>query len=215
MKKTLTALLSVFAINSSIAMADDRWATYEITVTNASAHQVLTPPLVVAHKRNFSLFTIGTEASEGLGTLAETGDPSMLLAESEDTGKTFSTAVGGGLIFPGTSSSIQIRAPKHAKFSLASMLAGTNDAFITVMGMSRSAMGPQVAWVMDSGTEMNNEDCAYIPGPPCHLDDKNMRTEESEGMVTFHNGVHGVADLSAADMDWRTGVATVTIKRMH
>ena len=128
---------------------------------------------------------------------------------------TFSTAVGGELIFPGTSLTIQIKAPKHAKFSLASMLAGTNDAFITVMGMSRNTMGQKVAWVMDSGFEMNNEDCAYIPGPLCHLDEKNMHTEESEGMVAFHNGLHGVADLSAADMDWRTGVTTVTIKPMH
>ena len=51
MKKTLTALLSVFAINSSIAIASDKCATYEVTVTNASTHQVLTPPLLVAHKR--------------------------------------------------------------------------------------------------------------------------------------------------------------------
>ena len=76
-------------------------------------------------------------------------------------------------------------------------------------------MGAQVPWILDSGTEMNNEDCAYIPGPPCHLDEKNMETEAGEGMITFHNGVHGSADLSPTDMDWRNGIATVTIKRMH
>jgi hypothetical protein len=215
MKKTLIALLGALTLATNVAHADGKWAKYAITVTNASAHHVLTPPLVVAHKRHFSLFTLGTEASEGLGTLAETGDPSILQAESEDTGMTFSTAVGSGLIFPGTSLTIEIMAPKYAQFSLASMLAGTNDAFIGIKSLNRKTYGPQVPWVLDAGTEMNNEDCAYVPGPPCN-DGSNLRTETGEGLVTFHNGIHGVGDvISAPDMDWRNGVAIVSIKRVH
>lgn len=55
MKKTLLTLALTTAV-SFPAMASD-WATYKVTVTNASNHQVLTPPLVVTHSPDFSLFS--------------------------------------------------------------------------------------------------------------------------------------------------------------
>jgi hypothetical protein len=49
-----------------------------------------------------------------LGTLAETGDPGILEFESEDTGKTFSIAIGDDLILTVTSQTIEIMARKRA-----------------------------------------------------------------------------------------------------
>ena len=65
----------------------------------------------------------------------------------------------------------------------------------------------------DAGSEENNEDCAYIPGPPCGnpFMDSGM---PAEGYVHVHGGIHGGGGLDAAMYDWRNPVAEVTIDRI-
>jgi hypothetical protein len=66
----------------------------------------------------------------------------------------------------------------------------------------------------DAGSEGNNEDCAFVPGPACPPDSGNARsTSDAEGYVHIHNGVHGIADLGPAAYDWRNPVAKITITR--
>ena len=58
---------------------------------------------------------------------------------------------------------------------------------------------------------MNNELCAYIPGPACPEDSGNLPTESGEGFIHVHRGFHGVGELSEANYDWRNPVAEVFI----
>ena len=97
------------------------------------------------------------------------------------------------------------------------MLATTNDAFVALNGVrlpKKSAT--YYARIYDAGSEANNEDCAFIPGPPCAAESGNERaTEGSEGFITISNGIHGHGDLSARDLDWNGPGAIVTIKRIR
>ena len=210
--------LAVIALSGAIsqaAFASDRMVSYEITITNAHSFHVLAPAAIVAHKRGFKLFKIGMPASEGLAFPAENGDPSMLLSELADNEKVTNTAAGD-FVGPGQTASFIIEAPKRAMFTVSSMLAGSNDAFMAVQNIKPGKHSHKKAMVMDAGSEQNTEDCAHVPGPPCAAGSGNDRAEAgAEGFVTIHNGVHGGADLMPKESDWRGPIAIVSVKRMH
>ena len=50
-----------------------RSKTVKIRITNLTKGQVLTPPVVVAHNRNFQLFEIGGTVSDAFAEMAENG----------------------------------------------------------------------------------------------------------------------------------------------
>jgi hypothetical protein len=65
----------------------------------------------------------------------------------------------------------------------------------------------------DAGSEANNEDGDFIPGPP--FGSGGVRdTEGAEGFVHIHSGVHGIADLDPAIYDWRNPTAEIRITRI-
>ncbi len=99
--------------------------------------------------------------------------------------------------------------------SMAGMLVTTNDAFFALRGARVPAHGIRTfrSPAYDAGSEANNEDCAFIPGPPCM--NPNVRaTENAEGYVHIHAGIHGIADLDPAEHDWRNPVAEITLRRL-
>ena len=197
----------------SIAFAD-KMQTYRVTITNGTLHHVITPPLIVTHHKRFHLFQIGQPASEGLATLAESGNNQPLSLEIESVNGVFDVVAGGAPILFGQSSSFVIQARKKARISLTGMLASTNDGFAAINSMPLPRKQARyVAQVYDAGSESNNENCAYIPGPPCAADSGNV-TDEGEGYVSFHNGIHGVGDLDPMLLDWRGPVAVVSIMRI-
>ena len=63
-------------------------------------------------------------------------------------------------------------------------------------------------------SEENNEDGAFIPGPP--FGNANVRaTGNAEGFVHVHAGVHGIMSLAPETYDWRNPVVGVTIRRVR
>ena len=47
----------------------------------------------------------------------------------------------------------------------------------------------------------NNEDCAFIPGPPCG--NPGVRDEaEAEGYVHIHAGIHGIGSIEHRTEGW-------------
>jgi hypothetical protein len=62
----------------------------------------------------------------------------------------------------------------------------------------------------DAGSETNNEDGNFIPGPP--FGNGGVRdTGSAEGYVHIHSGVHGIADLAPEMYDWENPVAKIEI----
>ena len=122
----------------------------------------------------------------------------------------------GGPIPPGGSASVEVETKGKFRYvSLAGMLVNTNDAFYALNGVRGPNQGSSMYLSpgYDSGSEANNEDCAFIPGPFCGS--PGVRdTAGAEGFVHIHAGVHGIATLVPADHDWRNPVAKVTIRRI-
>ena len=97
------------------------------------------------------------------------------------------------------------------------MLVTTNDAFFALRGVRAPRHGTSVhhSPAYDAGSEGNNEDCAYIPGPPCGNPEKRDPNDEPEGYVHIHAGIHGIGSLDRSLRDWRNLVAKITIKRLR
>ena len=214
----ITAVLSTsLFINPAFADKDrDEMMVYHVTITNTTTNHILTPPIIVAHGKGFHLFRLGDSmhpASEGLATLAETGNPAVLVDEVSGDPKVSKAMAGSALVFAGEPSMMyEIIAPKGTMFSVASMLASTNDAFTAAVNIKAPKKGRHthaMGLTYDAGSEKNNEDCAYIPGPPCGND--MQKNEPGEGFVTVHSGIHGIADLPAAKYDWRGATSMISI----
>ncbi len=214
MKKFL-CILTITLLTSINANADG-FRQYEVTITNATAHHVFTPTLIATHAARIKLFKVGDAASDGLAHQAENGDPSILLAETQARDGVFDTVIGD-FIPGGMTLSFTIMAPKRGRLSLTAMLATTNDAFVALNSVKLpSWSATYYANIYDAGSEANNEDCAFIPGPPCPADSGNERaTDGSEGFITISNGIHGHGDLSAQDLDWNNPGAIVKIRRIR
>ena len=221
----LTGLLAL-AVSTPALQADGkhshyRRAVYEVTVTNVTRDQSFTPLLVVAHRRQVRLFEVGQPASPELEALAETGStmPFEELLESVPGVHGFNT--GEGLLAPGKTTTIYVKGHRGDRISLAGMLIPTNDGFVAIDSAGPFGRGAQSLYApaYDSGTEINDELCASIPGPPydeCGGPGGGGAPEgDEEGFVRIHEGIHGVGDFDEARRDWRNPVAKVRIRRVR
>ncbi len=194
---------------------------FEVTVTNITRGQVLSPPVVATHSARLEpLFVEGEPASSELAAIAEDAVNDGLIERLDADPAVKSVGViktEGGPIPPGKSASIVIEADRMARFvSLVGMLVTTNDAFFALKGVEGPAYGTETYFspAYDAGTEENNEKCEFIPGPPCGK--AGVRAVEgAEGYVHIHAGIHGEGDLVPAQHDWRNPVAEVTIRRVQ
>ena len=144
--------------------------TYEVTITNLTANQIISPPILVTHDDSARMFTPGAAASPELAALAEDGDNSGLATLLGNSAGSFDVVTAAGGIAPGTSITLTIEADGiHRWFSMAGMLVTTNDAFVGVDSMTVDGMldsGKFFVPVWDAGSEANSENGMYIPGPP-------------------------------------------------
>jgi len=209
----LAMVVALLAGGPALAKKDGQ--TYNVTITNLTYKQVLTPPIVISHKDSFKLFTLGQPASDELAALAEGGNTQPLTALLGTRDDVFDFVTASEPILPGASITLQIKADKFfTQLSLAGMLATTNDGFFAVNGIGVPLYQKELSAVAyDAGSEKNTQLCSDVPGPPCD-NGENMRvTEGAEGFVYVHGGIHDQGDLNAADMDWRNPVAHVAITR--
>lgn len=206
----LAAALALLLAPSAQAQS----TTVEVTIVNLTPGQIISPPLVITHNADFQLFDLGAEASPGLAALAEDAETAPLIDEIDDDPNVFDIQVAVDGIPPGGSRTVEIEATSEFRYvSVAGMLVTTNDTFFAARalrigsGKGSSALSPGY----DAGSEENNEDCAFIPGPPCG--NAGVGTPTSEGFVHINSGIHGIASLSAAEFDWRNPVASVSVDR--
>jgi hypothetical protein len=236
--KRLAATAAAATALAAAAPADAKPAgTFEITFTDLTSGQPLTPAVAATHRGKNELFRVGRPASFGLKEIAENGNNAPMLnrlASDRDVSDVVE-APGGPLVPAGSpgdamfgqSTTFSIEAERGARFlSLAAMLICTNDGFTGVNALKLpSKLGDSVTVETagyNAGTELNTEDFADIV-PPCQgligVSSSDPGTGSSnpalaEGaVISHHAGILGGADLVPAVHGWDTGapVARITV----
>lgn len=206
-------------VSTALWMGASAWASdddklFEVTVTNITQGEIFTPILVASHRRDVRLFSLGEAASPQLAMLAEGGDTGPLGDWLQDHGA-LDVVSTGAVLPPGESVTVQVkRDSRHNHVSVAAMLVPSNDAFFAVNGMKgprKSKSSVHLVPAYDAGSELNDELCVSIPGPPFICAGEGYSVGDGEGYVHIHPGIQGVGDLIAAQHDWRNPVAKITI----
>ncbi|MGI9271596.1 MAG: spondin domain-containing protein [Woeseiaceae bacterium] len=204
-------------------------STFEVTVTNLTNAQPLSPIAVIAHQNTFPVFTIGSPASAGLETLAEGGDNSALLAAAMSTTGIGDTASGAAPIGPAGSETVSLTMDQNLlgtmTVSVSTMLVNTNDAItgINAVPLRDMQVGDSVTMrsiAYDAGTEANTESAAHIPGPAGGGEGFNAARDDIADRVAMHSGVVGQDDgFATSDLTGQhrfdNPVALVRIERIN
>jgi hypothetical protein len=240
----LAAILGVgalVALPSPVAQGSPPTRTYEITITNLTSGQPLTPPVVATHRGAYDAFDVGSAASVGVQQIAENGNGGPLLAElsaSKHVSDSLETTTGplvpagtpGASTFDDSVTFGITATPGANRLSFVSMLICTNDGFTGADGVKLpNRVGKVVTRAFaayDAGTEINTEDMAHMV-PPCQgligvADDEGAPgTGMSDpalaegGVIHHHPGIQGGADLLPDIHGWDTSlpVSMITIER--
>jgi hypothetical protein len=242
LKKTgllgIALLLLVLSTSLGAAAGSPAVKVYEVTITNLTDGQALTPPLLVTHRKPIHVFQKGEAASLGIQELAENGNAAPLLDALVMERQVYDVVMGTAPLVPEAdpgetgfshSESFMIDSARGAKYlSFASMLICTNDGFAGLDGIRLpDRMGQSKALYArsyDAGTEINTEDFADIV-PPCQgligisSDDAGTGTTNPElaegGVVHGHQGILGGDDLVPEIHGWMEPAVHVVITRVQ
>jgi len=226
MNKYKIGLLVAACLSSSLAIADNKNVTVEIT--NLSNALYYTPLLVSAHKGNTHLFQPGTNASANLQAMAEGGDISGLLADLDAAGASSVADPAVGFLAPGaTTTANVIRSKRNRYLSITAMLLPTNDGFVGLDSfVIPKHRGRYTIYLngYDAGTEANDEivNGGGAPGTPGIPADPGGNSGAGAAGVTgadhnttvhVHRGIVGgdYSDLDSAVHRWINPVAKVVI----
>lgn len=226
----LVAVLLV--VTAGVIVAAPRGTTYEVTITNLTDGQPLTPPVVALHRPSTGIFTVGEPASFELKEVAENGNLDPLVASLSENRHVADVAVAVAgdppPLLPGQSVTVQLTESRGGRFlSFAAMLICTNDGFTGVDTVHLPRRPGERIIVhtagYDAGTEINTEDFADLV-PPCPVltgvDSNVPGTGMSDpalaedGLVHHHPGIQGTADLDPAIHGWTDPVAEIEIVRL-
>jgi len=231
--------LALLLLSTSVSYADPSVATYEVTITNLTSGQPLTPPVVAAHRQPLHVFEVGAAASFGVKEIAENGNNAPLLAAlggekhvsaviETQTGPLVPAGTPGSAMFA-DSVTFALTTDQGAKYlSFAAMLICTNDGFTGVDSLRLpQQVGDSVTVVTagyDAGTEINTEDFVDIV-PPCQgligVSSGEAGTGTSNpalaegGVIRHHPNIQGGSDLLPAVHGWTDPVAEVVITRTN
>lgn len=173
-------------------------ASFDVTVTNLTNGQPLSPVAVIAHQAGYAVFTVGSPATVGLETLAEGGDNSMLIAAADADANVLVSGSGAAPIGPAGSETVTISLLESELpgllVSVSTMLVNTNDAISGLNGVDVSGLAEGDTWtaraiVYDAGTELNTELAAEIPGPAGGGEGFNAARSDRDDRVAMHPGV--------------------------
>ena len=237
------AILILVMAAPAFGHSKDVTRSYDVTITDLTGGQPLTPPVVATHRGKHPVFEVGQPASVGVREIAENGNNAPLLAQLSadpfDQISDFTEAGSGPLVpagKPGSAMfddhvSFTIDAGRSAKrLSFVAMLICTNDGFTGADSLRLPhAVGDTTSAETngyDAHTEINTEDYADIV-PPCqsligdHAGESDPGTAVSNpalaegGVIGHHMGIQGVDDLSPAIHGWTDPVARIEVERTH
>jgi hypothetical protein len=245
MKQRFPALLTVVAAGAiALVFAAPAFGrSYDVTITDLTEGQPLSPPVVATHTGKHPIFQVGQPASVGVREIAENGNNAPLLAQlaadpfnqiSEFTqagmGPLVPAGKPGSAMFDDQVSFTIEGSNKARRLSFASMLICTNDGFTGADSLRLpGAVGKTKTKTTngyDGSTELNTEDYADIV-PPCQELIGDMSTEGDAGtgvsnpalaeggVIHHHEGILGVDDLKPAIHGWTVTdpVARIEIER--
>jgi hypothetical protein len=218
MRRSMLALFAaaVLAVPAAAWSDDDDGArTWNVTVTNLTrpGSQPLSPPLFVIHSSRADVWSVGEIATHPVAAIAEDANNApaeSALADLPGVRDVFTGA--GGPIPPGASRTYSIETRGHFnRLSILTMLVNTNDAFTGLDSLRvRGRGGTLMTSAYDAGSERNNEDADFIPGPCCNH--PFVRDPEGE-LIRMHEGIKGTGDLSPAVYGWSGPVARIELER--
>ena len=235
----MTALVAILAVGvlgipeSSAAKTQ----MYEVTVTNITSGQPITPPLLVTHSKDVSLFSVGDEASDELQQLAENGNASLLVEKLEGKSGVVDIVKGSvGHLVPANdpgntdlnySETFTISAEGNMRYlSFASMLVCTNDGIAGIDSVKLPFYKEKTVYAKayDVRTEMNTEDFADLV-PPCAAESGVSSNDNGtgatnpaiaeDGIIIPHPGIFGDDDLSQRAHGWDGPVVKIDIVRLN
>jgi hypothetical protein len=173
-------------------------ASFDVTVTNLTNAQPLSPVAVVAHQSGYSMFAVGSPSTTGFEEMAEGGDNTALLAEADADPAVTASASGAAPIPPAGSETITVELLNAERLglqlSVSTMLVNTNDAITGVasVAVETMAVGDSVTIrgvAYDAGTEANSEAATDIPGPAGGGEGYNAARDDRADQVSMHAGV--------------------------
>jgi len=229
---TLTVALTLSI--SDVATADSG-KTYKITITNLTAGQPFTPPVLLTHTRKTGIFTLGEMSSADIQAIAENGNNGPLVAALGVDVNVHDVVVGGAPIVPAnnpggtafaSSASFEIATSGKARyFSFVNMLICTNDGFTGLDSIRLPRHKKTVYSVaFDARSEVNTEAFADMV-PPCQgliggmppVGGTGMSNPmlAEDGIIIPHVGINGGIDLFPEVHGWSDPVARIVIERVR
>ena len=230
----LTTVLATAFAPAAAATPDDarRQATYEITITNLTRGQWLTPPATATHARTFDPFDVGKRASEGIQQIAENGNLGPFTDVLDSSMSVFDWKVALATpellpLGPGQAVTFRLDGDHRARWlSFVSMLICTNDGFTGVdsVRLPRHVGQPKTftTRAFDAGTEINTEAWADLV-PPCAMltgfgDQGGTGVSNPDlaehGRIHPHRGILGGADLVPAIHGFSGAISKVEVTRI-
>jgi len=165
--------------------------TFQITFTNLTDGQLMTPPVVALHDSGVHLYQVGETASDAIRDIAEMGSNAALVAFATANPDAVSAAgeAGTAPFGPGNTVSISLTTTESAQvFSAVNMVICTNDGIAGVVTVS--------AMAYDAGTRMNQADAQSFFPPPCKTGDTvEAPVEDPRASIVAHPGQSGLANV--------------------
>ena len=184
-------------------------AGFDVTVSNLTNAQPLSPIAVIAHQSGYAVFAVGSAASVSLEEMAEGGDNTSLLAEADTDPAVAGLVSGGAPIGPAGGETVTVDVLESdlpgLQLSIATMLVNTNDAFaslnVAVENMAEGDVLSFYAVAYDAGTEADTETAAHIPGPAGGGSGFDAVRDDQADRVAMHGGIVSLDDgLSSSDL---------------
>ncbi|HID72741.1 TPA: hypothetical protein EYP38_02260 [Candidatus Micrarchaeota archaeon] len=207
------ALLVLFCclFASTFALADRPDNTLELK--NTSRNLLFTKPIVALCPRNVApAARVGDPASTALEYMAEAGDTSFLATQFALDGCSYIELPAP--VAPGETTTFDLKGPRSYNLFVYFMFLPTNDGFGAGPGMSIRRLR-KLDWVdlraYDSGTELNDGDCANIPGPLCGGEGFNADRSDVVDYVHAHPGFTGVGGLLSNEYGLASPVAQIRL----
>jgi len=196
--------------------------TFQISFTNMTTGQLMTPPVAALHDPSVHLFQIGETSSDAVRDIAETGNNAALVAFAGDNPTVVSGAgvAGTGPFGPGESVTISLTTDLAGQvFSAVNMVICTNDGISGVDSMALPADNEPVtvmAMPYDAGTRDNQDDALSFFPPPCTIADGTVvpaPEEDPRQPIAAHPGQSNLANVpDGSNFDFETGVPVLQIE---